>query len=190
MKVQEAIAVTMVLLAWIPLASAQANRPLMLEQTIGLPDGRGRIDHLSLDVAGQRLFVPALGNDTIEVVDLKTGKRVHTISGLKEPQGALYVTEKNRLFVASGKDGTVKMCDATSFQLLKTVGCGDDAGNLRYDVARGRVYVGFGSGALGELDTGGQKIAETKLDAHPESFQLEKGSPRTYVNSPGSRKVA
>jgi len=124
------------------------------------------------------------------VVDLRAGKRTNTISGLKEPQGVLYVADKNRLFVASGKDGTVKVFDGTSLQLLKTIEYGDDADNLRYDAARQRVYVGFGGGALGELDTDGQKIGETKLDAHPESFQLEKGSPRIYVNLPGSRKVA
>ena len=39
------------------------------------------------------------------------------------------------------------------------------------------------------MDTEGQKTAETKLDAHPESFQLEKGSSRAYVNLPGSRKI-
>jgi len=169
---------------------AQANQPLKLERTIELPDVQGRIDHMSLDVAGQRLFVSALGNNTVEVVDLRAGKRTNTITGLKEPQGALYVPDKNRLFVASGKDGTVKMFDGTSLQLLKTIEYGDDADNLRYDAARQRVYVGFGGGALGELDTDGQKISETKLDAHPESFQLEKGSSRIYVNLPGSRKVA
>src|SRR5262249_6656122 len=169
---------------------AQANQPLKLERTIELPDVQGRIDHMSIDVAGERLFVSALGNNTVEVVDLKAGKRTNTVSGLKEPQGALYVPDKNRLFVASGKDGTVKIFDGTSFQLVKTVEYGDDADNLRYDATRQRVYVGFGGGALGELDTDGQKIAETKLDAHPESFQLEKSSPHIYVNLPGSRKVA
>lgn len=190
MNVREAIAVMTVLLAWTPFARAQANAPLKLEQTIPLPDVQGRIDHLSLDVAGQRLFVSALGNNTVEVIDLKAGKRVHTISGLNEPQGALYIAGKDRLFVASDKGGTVKVFDGTSFQLLKTVEYGDDADNLRYDSARERVYVGFGGGALGDTDANGQKITETKLDAHPESFQLEKGSSRIYVNLPGSRKVA
>src|ERR1700745_550439 len=121
MSVPEAIGVMIVLLAWAPLASAQANAPLKLEQTIPLPEVEGRIDHMSIDVAGQRLFVSALGNGTVEVVDLKAGKRAHTISGLKEPQGALYIADKNRLFVASDKDGTVKVFDGTSFQLVKTV---------------------------------------------------------------------
>ena len=171
-------------------ARAQGTGPLKLEQTISLPDVQGRIDHLSIDVAGQRLFVSALGNHTVEVVDLKAGKRANSVSGLKEPQGALYIPNKNLLFVASGKDGTVKIFDGTSLQLLKAIEYGDDADNLRYDAARQRIYVGFGSGALGEMDSDGQKIAETKLDAHPESFQLERNSSRIYVNLPGSRKIA
>jgi DNA-binding beta-propeller fold protein YncE len=190
MRISRVVFLTALVLASATVAMGQAAAPLKLEQTIELPDVQGRIDHMSIDVAGQRLFVSALGNNTLEVVDLKAGKRGHTISGLKEPQGALYIRDKNRLFVASDKDGTVKVFDGTSFQLLKTVEYGDDADNLRYDSARERVYVGFGSGALGEMDTDGQKIAETKLDAHPESFQFEKASPRIYVNLPGSRKVA
>jgi DNA-binding beta-propeller fold protein YncE len=190
MRVSRNICAGTLLLLSATVATGQGTAPLKLEKTIELSDVQGRIDHMSIDVAGQRLFVSALGNNTVEVIDLKAGKRANTISGLKEPQGTLYVADKNRLFVTSSKDGTVKMFDGTSFQLLKTIEYGDDADNLRYDVACQRVYVGFGGGALGELDTEGQKIAETKLDAHPESFQLEKNSPRIYVNLPGSRKIS
>jgi DNA-binding beta-propeller fold protein YncE len=172
------------------LAKAQANAPLKLEKTIELPEVQGRIDHMSIDIKGQRLFVSALGNNTVEVIDLKSGKRAYTITGLKEPQGVLFVADNDRIFVASSKDGTVKMFDGTSLKLLKTIEYGDDADNLRYDSSRQRVYVGYGDGALAELDTDGNKIAETKLDAHPESFQLEKNSPRIYVNLPKSRKIA
>jgi DNA-binding beta-propeller fold protein YncE len=190
MRIRRAVFLTALALALATVAIGQAAAPLKLEKTIELPDVQGRIDHMSIDIAGQRLFVSALGNNTVEVVDLKAGKRAHSISGLKEPQGALYIANKNRLFFASDKDGTVKVFDGTSFKLLKTVEYGDDADNLRYDSARERVYVGYGSGTLGEMDTDGQKIAETKLDAHPESFQLEKGSARVYVNLPGSRNIA
>jgi len=172
------------------LVKAQANEPLKLEKTIQLPDVQGRIDHMSIDVKGQRLFVSALGNNTVEVIDLKAGKRANTISGLKEPQGVLYLPGSDRLYVASSKDGTVKTFDATQLKLLKTVEYSDDADNLRYDSSRERIYVGFGDGALGELDSDGKKIGEIKLDSHPESFQLEKNSARIYVNLPKSRKIA
>jgi YVTN family beta-propeller protein len=145
---------------------------------------------MSVDVKGQRLFVSALGNNTVEVIDIKAGKRVKTITGLAEPQGVLYVPTNDRIYVANAKDGSVRIFDGTSYAFLKTIDYGDDADNLRYDAGKQTTVVGYGSGALGEIDTEGRKAAETKLDAHPESFQLEKNSPRIYVNLPKSRKIA
>ena len=171
------------------LAWGQAAQPLRLEKTIEMPDVQGRIDHMSIDVKGERLFVAALGNNTLEVIDLKASKRAKTIGQLKEPQGIRYVAETDRLYVANGNDGSVRIFDGSSYAPLKTLDYGDDADNLRYDSGRERIYVGYGSGALGEIDSEGNKVGETKLDAHPESFQLEDGSPRIYVNLPKSRKV-
>jgi YVTN family beta-propeller protein len=169
---------------------AQAVQPLRLERSIEMPDVQGRIDHLSIDVKGQRLFVSALGNNTVEVIDVKSGKRVKTIGQLKEPQGVLYVAESDRIYVANGDDGSVRIFDASSYEPLKKLDYSGDADNLRYDASRKRIYVGYGSGALGEINSEGKKVTDIKLDAHPESFQLEKDSPRIYVNLPKSRKVA
>jgi DNA-binding beta-propeller fold protein YncE len=171
------------------LAQAQSTEPLKLQAKIELSDVQGRIDHMSIDVQGQRLFVSALGNGTLEVIDLRANKRSNAIRGLQEPQGALYVPENGHIYVASSKDGTVKIFNANSLQLLKTVDYGDDADNLRYGAAQQRVYVGYGSGGLGEMNLEGEKISDIKLDSHPESFQLEKNSPRIYVNLPKSKKI-
>ena len=171
------------------LAWGQTNAGLRLEKAIQLPNVQGRIDHMSLDAKTGRLFVSALGNNTVEVIEVPAGKRVKTIEGLQEPQGVLYVADANRLFVANDKDGSVRMFDGTSYAPLKTLSYGDDADNLRYDSVHKRVYVGYGDGALGEIDAQGNKVAEVKLDAHPESFQLESASPRIYVNLPDSRKI-
>jgi hypothetical protein len=75
--------VFIILLAFASVAWGQASQPLRLEKTIELPDVQGRIDHMSVDVKGGRLFVSALGNNTVEVVDVKAGKRVKTIEGLR-----------------------------------------------------------------------------------------------------------
>lgn len=179
----------MMLFAFVGLAWGQAAQPLRLENIIELPDVQGRIDHMSIDIKGERLFVSALGNNTLEVVDLKSGKRTKTIGQLKEPQGALYIPELNRLYIANGNDGSVRIFDASSYAPLKALDYGDDADNVRYDTAHKTIYVGYGSGALGEFDSDGNKLSDIKLDAHPESFQLEKNSPRIYVNLPKSRKV-
>src|ERR1700674_1837160 len=96
--------VLMILFAFATVAWGQSAQPLRLETTIDLPEVQGRIDHLSADVKGQRLFVSALGKNTVEVIDLKAGKRLKTISGLREPQGVLYVPGGDRLYVANAKD--------------------------------------------------------------------------------------
>src|SRR5215469_4440151 len=182
--------ILMILLSASVLAAAQTTPPLHLEKTVELPDVQGRIDHMSVDAKGQRLFVSALGNNTVEVIDIKAGKRVKTITGLAEPQGVLYVPTNDWIYVANAKDGSVRIFDGSSYAFLKTLDYGDDADNLRYDSGRQKTLVGYGGGALAEIDDEGRKVAETKLDAHPESFQLEKDSSRIYVKLPKSRKVA
>lgn len=179
-----------ILLASVALTAGQSTPLLQLEKTVELPDVQGRIDHMSVDVRGHRLFVSALGNNTVEVIDVQEGKRIKTIHGAKEPQGVLYVPDNDRLYVANRKDGSVQIFDGTSYALLKTIEYGDDADNLRYDSRHQRIYVGYGSGAIAAIDNQGNKGDEVKLDAHPESFQFDKESSRMYVNLPGSHKVA
>jgi YVTN family beta-propeller protein len=178
--------ITLIVLA----AIARAQTPLRLEKTIPLPNVAGRIDHLAFGVENQRLFVAALGNNTVEVVDIKSGKVVRSISGLAEPQGVLYEPQKKRLWIANGADGTVRIFDAQTFQPLRSIALGDDADNIRRDADAQRVYVGYGSGGLAAFDVEANKVADTKLDAHPESFQLENSGSRMIVNLPNSKKVA
>jgi hypothetical protein len=61
------------LLALPVLANAQSAAPLQLVQTIPMPNVKGRIDHMDVDVKGQRLFVAGLENGSLEVVDLRAG---------------------------------------------------------------------------------------------------------------------
>ena len=52
-------------------AVAQESQPLSLHSRIPLANVKGRIDHFSVDVKGQRLFVAGVGNHTLEVIDLQ-----------------------------------------------------------------------------------------------------------------------
>lgn len=170
---------------------------------IHLAKVEGRMDHLGIDVKGQRLFATAFDNHTLEVIDLKTGQQVHTITNLDEPQGSFYDSSNNRLFEANGGDGTVKVFDGTTFQLLQTVTLDLDADNVRYDARTKHVLVGYGGekflagkvarpgggGALAILDSTGKKVGEIDMDAHPESFQLEKIGTRVFVNVPDKQEV-
>lgn len=164
---------------------------LKLVQQIPLPQVKGRIDHMAIDLKGRRLFVAALGNDTVEVVDLQAGKRVHTIAGLAEPQAVLYLADSNQLYITNGRTGECRVLDGASFQTKSTISFADDADNIRYDPAAHRVYVGYGSGAIGVVDgVSGKRAGDIKLSGHPESFQIEKDSGTIFVNVPSARQIA
>ena len=174
-----------------PTATHGEEAALQLKQTVSLPDVEGRIDHLALDAAGERLFVCALGNNTVEVLDLQKGERIHSITGLSAPQGIAYIPELNRFFVANDKGGIFKIYDGKSYQTVGELDFKDDADNVRYDSATKQIYVGFGSGGIGIINAAaGEQVGLIKLAAHPEAFELEKRGNRIFVNVPNARHVA
>jgi YVTN family beta-propeller protein len=171
-------------------ALSQAREPLELVQTIALPDVQGRIDHMDIDLDGERLFVAALGNNTVEVIDLRAGKRSARLERLQEPQGIAYVPEGKRLFVANGRGGRVDVFDGASLAAVGHVDGLEDADNVRYQRDGGRVYVGYAS-ALAAIDAATLKVAaQIKLAGHPESFQLERGGSHMFVNVPSAQHIA
>src|SRR5213596_262105 len=175
---------------WIIAAHAE-QEAINLKQTIALPGVEGRIDHFALDPSGERLFVCALGNNTVEVMDLRKGERIRSITGLGAPQGIIYIHELDRLFVANDKGGIFKIYDGKSFQQISELNFEDDADNVRYDDSTRKIYVGFGSGGIAVVNApDGKQIGSIKLSAHPEAFELEKNGKRIFVNVPNSRHVA
>src|SRR6266700_234675 len=196
--------ITVLLLATLLVSSgsaiAQESSVLSLKTHIALPNVKGRIDHFTVDLKGQRLFMAAVGNNTLEVIDLKSGKQVRTITDLEEPQGVFYDASTNHLFVACGGDGVTKMFDGTTFQILATVKFPDDADNIRYDARSKSVIVGYagakelrkrteGTGGLGFIDASGKKTRDIVIDAHPESFRLEEHGTRIFVNVPDKQEI-
>ena len=162
---------------------------LELVATIPMPNVKGRIDHLAADVKGHRLFVAALGNDTVEVLDTKGGPR-RTLQGMSEPQGIAYLPDSDLLYVANGRAGRVDVVDASKLETIDRKGGMPDADNVRLDFATGKVAVGYGDGALRFLDpTTGATTGELKLPGHPESFQLDRAGIRVFANVPSSHAV-
>src|SRR5215212_7481659 len=154
--------------------SAAAPLTLNLDKAIPLPGVKGRFDHFSIDAKGKRLFVAALGNNTLEVIDVAAGKSIKSIRGLHKPPGVLYLPEGNQIVVANGDDGTCKFFDRASYDLVRSIGSLDDADNVRFDLKTKAVYVGYGNGALAVIDPSTIKqTGAIKLADHPESFQLE-----------------
>ncbi|MFN2645514.1 MAG: YncE family protein [Burkholderiales bacterium] len=170
---------------------AAAQAPLELQATIEMPGVKGRIDHFAVDMKGHRLFIAALGNNTVEVLDIAANKHVRSIAGFGEPQGIAYVQELDRLYVASGTANRVDVLDGQSLKTLQRISGMDDADNVRFDAAAKAVIVGYGKGALRLLaaDTA-LPLGEIRLAGHPESFQLEASGSRIFVNVPTAHQVA
>ena len=166
-----------------PLAAAPP--PLLSDvQVIPLPGVERRIDHLAVDPAGKRLFVAALGNGTLEVLDIGGGKRIRSVSSLKEPQGVAFLPLSHRVVVAM-RGGAVAAFDDASFERAATMPNMGDADNLRYDAAAGQLYLGYGEGSIGIIDPASLKlVASIPVGGHPESFRLEEKGPRVFVNVP------
>src|SRR5712671_4014760 len=174
--------------------AADKRSPLLLVQEIPLPNVGGRIDHFTFDGKRKRVIGAALGNNTVEIVDTFAGRDVHSITGAADPQGVVYVGEFDKVFVANGTDGKLRIYDGDSFKLLNTVDIGEDADNVRYDPAEKKVYVAYGGdegGGIAVLDAASGKRLEdvAKLDAHPESFQIATSKPVIYANIATKAKV-
>lgn len=173
------------------LQPALGQTTLRLVRAIELRKAEGRIDHLALDTSEQRLFVAALGNNTVEVIDLRTGTDVKSLAGFHEPQGIAVIPEQHAVAVANGRSGNLQLFDARDFRLLQTVPLSEDADNVRYDPIARRVYVAHGSGAIAAVDpVDGRVVAEVRLAGHPESFQLEKAGSRIFANIPDAGHIA
>jgi len=178
----------------VALVSFQATpgqTPLALVGTINLPGVEGRIDHLAVDTSAQRLYVAALGNNTVEVLDLKGNSHLKSLPGFREPQGIATLPDAREVAVANGQGEGIQSVDAGDYHLTKAVRLGDDSDNVRYDLSAKRLYVGFGSGALAAISPAdGKVLGEAKLSGHPESFQLERSGSRVFVNVPTADQVA
>src|SRR5437016_14460462 len=141
-------------------------------------------------IVGQRVFMPAKANDTLEVVDLKNGSRLRSVTGFHEPQGVLYLPDTRQVVVANGGNGEVQCLDSSSLDVIKHISFTADADNLRYDPQARLVYVAAQDGVLGAIDLQTmRKLSEIKLPSHPEAFAIESGGRRLFVNVPKTNNV-
>src|SRR5437588_930345 len=166
-----------------------AKQPLRLVQTISIPSVKGRLDHMDVDVKGKRLFVAGLENGTFEVVDLEAGKWVRSIPGFKKPQGALVVSEFNKLFVASGDDGMLRVFRRDTLELLDSIHLEPGPNRVIYEPKSKLVYVGYGGkdagkdyGEVGIIDARSDKhVGGIRVVAHPSELLLDRAGRTLFV---------
>ena len=176
---------TLMFLCLSSVAAAQNEAALKLVQTISMPDVDGRIDHFSIDVTGRRVFLAALAKNTIEVVDLRAGQVIHTLPDFAKPQGVCFVAGLNKLFVASGSDGTLKTLDGTTLSLLRTdhVSLGADA--IGYDPRSQYLFVGSGGADAGK-EAGDLTVFDARTGAHIGAMVTDAHAGGSIVEKQGS----
>src|SRR5712671_1093454 len=186
-------------LLFVPVLSihSQDKSPLKLIQKIPLPNVKGRIDHMDVDVRGNRLFVAGLENGTLEVVDLKAGKWARSIPGLKAPQGVAYLAALNKVFVANENDDTLKVFRGDTLGLLNTIRLDLGANRVTYDPHTKNLYVGYGGatakkehGEIGIINAeNGKHVADIQVGVRPAEILLDTSGQTLYVFDSVENKI-
>lgn len=171
------------------LGNAQSAAPLRLVQTIPMPNVKGRIDHMDVDFKGQRLFVAGLENGSLEVVDLRAGKWLKSIPGFRKTQGVAYVPSLNKVFVASGDDGMLRVFRGDTLELLDAIKLDLGPNRVAFNSHADVLYVGYGGtdagkdyGQVAVIDAKTDKhIGDIKVDAHPAELLLDQSGKTLFV---------
>jgi DNA-binding beta-propeller fold protein YncE len=169
--------------------SAQSGQPLSLVEMIPMPNVNGRLDHLYVDVGTKRLFVAGLENGSVEVVDLKAAKWLRTIPGFQKPQGIVFVPHLDKIFVAGGDDGMVRVFSGKSFLLLDSIKLDRGANRVKYDPRKKLLYVGYGGkdagqdyGEIAIIGAATDKVVATvQVDAHPAELLLSDSGEKLFA---------
>jgi DNA-binding beta-propeller fold protein YncE len=174
-----------------PSAAAAEPPPLERVRTIDLKGPVGGMDHLAIDAKRGRLFVANTVNNTLDIVDLKTGKLLKQIPGQGRIRGIDYSPDADRVFVGNGTGGVCNTFDGDGYELIKSVPLGVDADNVRYNPRTQRIYIVHADTELSVID--GKDFTLRSPIALPKSlgaFRLESGRPRMYVNAKAGQVVA
>jgi len=181
--------------------SMLAQQPLTLVQSIEMPEvpAGPYADHMALDLKGQRLFTTPQANKAVDVLDLKTGKVLHTIPGFGNPHAVFYRADRNRLFVTDGGLGLLRIFDATTFREVKSIKLELDADGIGYEEQTGYLYVSNGGEEAGKdyslisiIDTVSEKkVGDIRIEAPGlEAMTFDHARGKLYINLPESSSVA
>jgi DNA-binding beta-propeller fold protein YncE len=178
--------------------TGQEKLPLKLVVTTPMPGFTGDFDHFGLDLKGNRLFLASEDQKTVEVFNLRTGERLHSIDGFGHPLTMAYLPESDRLIVTNGDTDDLALVDCKEYKIINTL-------KLRKGVDHGILnpinkyfYVENGASpdgkthALSIIDAKSFKIvgeiAGLSGDSN-EGMVIDREGKKLYVNMTGSDEV-
>src|SRR5579872_1458473 len=160
-------------------ACAAAPESLVLVKTIPLKGVTGKLDHLAVDSKGERLFVANKPNNTLDIVDLKTGKLVKQIADQGKVSGVSFAEDLDMIYVGNGAG----VCNAFEGKEYKQVFStpAPNADNVHYHSGNHMVYVGQDE-ILSELDARtGELKAAINLPGAVHGFKIDKYAGKIYA---------
>jgi hypothetical protein len=190
----------MMAVAFFPLTvQAQEKLPLKLIATTPMPGFTGDFDHFGLDLKGNRLFLASEDQKTVEVFNLRTGERIHSIKGFGQPLTMAYLAESDRLIVTDGGDtDAVELVDCKEYKIINTLKLGPGVDHGVYNPVNKYFYVENGGGSDGKahvlsiIDTKSFKqvgeIAGLPGNSN-EGMVIDHEGKKLYVNLTGTDEV-
>jgi DNA-binding beta-propeller fold protein YncE len=181
------------------LGTAEKNAALTLVGRIPVPNMTGTWDHLTVDLATDRLFASAQEDNQVRVFDLNERKPLYTITGgFDRPQGLYYVPGTDALAVTNGKDGSLRSFNGKTYEPIKILPLSLGADMMDMDPQTKLLYVDHGGvdsnrgpGALAIVDSNTwEKVGEVSTEYRPAALQIETHGDRLFVLVPGLSQVA
>ncbi|MDA4126027.1 MAG: hypothetical protein OK452_02335 [Thaumarchaeota archaeon] len=173
-------------LVYYAIAPSQPNPRVSLVKSVPIPGVAGRLDHMDIDAASQRVFLAAVQDGSLVVVRLSDGL-VTRYGGYYQPHSVLFLSSIGELILTVG-NGTVYFLNSNTLVTSSEIRLPSNADNIRLDPRTGFVYVGYGQGPAGgiaQIDPKSSQVVRTlTLGGHPESFQLDVSAGYLYANVP------
>jgi DNA-binding beta-propeller fold protein YncE len=189
-------AAALLLVAALPSWTQSASLPT-LQRTIELLDGTGKFDHFAIDQDKNRLFIAATGNQSVEVLDLNSGKVTQSVTGFGKPHGLAWVAETKNLYASDGTRADLKIIAGDPLKTVKSIKLSDDADDMVYDAKTHLLYVGHGGSdtanpaSIAIVDTQKQQLVKNlPVAAHPEGLEIDNATDRIFANIADASEIA
>jgi DNA-binding beta-propeller fold protein YncE len=179
-------------------ATAQQPPPLKLLATTPLVGFSGDLDHFGVDLKGNRLFLAAEEHKSIEVFNLRTGERIHSINGIDHPLTMVYLSDSDQLVVTDGDVGSVQLVDCKNYRVVKTLKLGRAVDHSAFEPHSKYFYVETGAAAgekthvISIIDTKSFERVGDIPDVPGESNEgmaIDRAGKNLYVNLTGTDEV-
>ena len=120
-----------------------------------------------------RLFVTNEGDNTLSVIDTRTGELEATLEVGNRPRGIGLSPDRKHVYVANGDDNALAVVDVRSLEIVKTISAGSDPEAFAVH-PNGRIYLSNeDEGKASVVDPrSGEILAEIPVGIEPEGVGI------------------